>query len=75
VGVIAGEASLDGIPVGSLDEETSGLAVAFGTGGGGGVPCGPGVVCANEIALVPKAVNATTANAIMRRFKWTPRDK
>jgi len=76
VGVVGGkasEASLDGALVGAGEVEISGLDVALGTGGGGGVPCGPGAVCAKETALVPNAVKATAANAIMRKFKSTPR--
>jgi large subunit ribosomal protein L31 len=65
-----GAGSLDGSAVGTAELETSGLEVAPGTGGGGGVP---GPVCATETALMPRAVRATAANAIVRRFKSTPR--
>ncbi len=61
--------------MGAADVEINGPEVGFcvlGMGGGGGVPCGPGAVCANETAPVPKAINATAANAIIRRFKSTP---
>jgi len=78
VGVITGDAgdpSVDGSGVGSGDVEISGLDVAFGTGGGGGVPCGLGAVWANETAPVPKAIKATAANAIVRKFKATPRNQ
>ena len=41
---MAGEASVDGSAVGAAEVELSGLEVAAGTGGGGGVPCAPGAV-------------------------------
>jgi hypothetical protein len=72
VGVIAGEfgtGAPGGGAVGSGDVEMSALDEAAGTGGGGGVP---GAGCANETELVPNAIKATAANAIVRRFKSTP---
>jgi hypothetical protein len=73
VGVVGGTWS-EGSAVGSADDETSGLVVGAGIGGGGGVLLGAGGVCANETALRPKAVIPTAANAIVRRFKGAPRD-